>query len=231
MHKLYFKQTILIASFFLLNYAVAFSQKVDTCKVLLKEISESYKGDCKDGLAEGKGKANGEDNYVGEFHKGLPEGQGKYTYGNGNVYTGGWKNGLKNGKGKFKYAVNGKFTTISGYWKDGEYVGTIEPEEEYSFTNVSGIETYSIKKVGDNENIIEISFEKVSKKYIPKTLAITLSSGNKIEQNLKIVIQHYSLPFYCTMNFSLPYMFGFRVCNCDFKILKPGKYEVFISNN
>jgi len=231
MPKHYFKQILTIVTSFLISCSVAFSQQIDTCKVLLKEISESYKGDCMNGLAEGKGKANGEDNYVGEFHKGLPEGQGKYTYGNGNVYTGGWKNGLKNGKGKFKYAVNGKFTTITGYWKDGEYVGTVEPEEDYSFTNVSGVETYSIKKVGDNENIIEISFEKVSKKYIPKNLAITISSGDKIAQNLKIVIQHYSLPFYCTMNFSIPYFEAFRVCNCDFKILKPGKYEVFVSNN
>ena len=64
------------------------TQEAAPYKVLLNEISGSYKGGCRDGLAEGKGNAEGEDRYSGEFKAGLPDGKGKYTYKNGNVYNG-----------------------------------------------------------------------------------------------------------------------------------------------
>ena len=44
------------------------------CKVLMKEISGSYSGECKKGLADGKGEAKGVDRYIGAFKKGLPDG-------------------------------------------------------------------------------------------------------------------------------------------------------------
>jgi hypothetical protein len=210
----------------------SFSQEKDSaCKVLLKEISDSYKGACKNGLADGKGTATGEDSYTGLFQNGLPEGKGIYKYKNGNVYSGLWKNGLKNGKGEFNYLINGKTTVVSGYWKDGDYSGTTKPEEEYNVSNISGIENYSIKKTTGTEDIIEISFEKLMKKYIPNDLEITISSGFKIEQNLKILIQKNIYPVNCTLRFTIPTSGGIRQCNFAFNVLKPGKYAVFISNN
>ena len=67
----------------------------DNCKVLMNEISESYQGDCKDGLAHGNGLAQGIDTYEGKFKKGLPYGNGKYAWANGDYYDGRWKEGDK----------------------------------------------------------------------------------------------------------------------------------------
>ncbi|MDO9256924.1 MAG: hypothetical protein Q7U54_15495 [Bacteroidales bacterium] len=201
------------------------------CKVLLKGISGSYKGDCKDGLANGKGTATGEDSYTGAFLNGLPEGKGVYKYKNGNMFSGYWKNGLKNGRGEFKSLVNGKATLIKGYWKDGDYAGISEPDEEYRITKLTAIENYTIKNVKGDQNFIEVSFEKVNKKYVPRDLEVTLSSGYKIEQNKKIIIQNYNFPVNCDLHFTIPITGGVRQCNLAFTIYKPGKIEVFISNN
>lgn len=222
---------ILLFLYFLVQSAYLFSQENDsTCKVLLKEISGSYNGPCKNGLAEGKGTALGEDSYTGFFQNGLPEGKGKYTYKNGNVFTGYWKNGLKNGEGKFKNVANGKTTFISGYWSDGNYVGPSKPDV-YRITNVNNIESHTIEKIAADENLIEISFEKVAKKYIPKDLEITISSGYKIEQNLRIIVKGFACPVNCSVRFTIPTSGGVRQCNFGFDILEPGKYAVSLSNN
>ncbi len=226
------KQIQLLIFIFLFNIPFSYSQQKDSgCRVLLKEISGSYNGDCKDGLADGKGTAIGEDSYTGTFINGLPEGKGVYKYKNGNMFSGYWKNGLKNGKGEFKSMVDGKATITKGYWKDGDYVGITEPDDEYRITKLTAIENYSIKNIKGDQNFIEISFEKVMKKYIPRDLEVTLSSGYKIKQNLKIIIQNYNFPVNCDLHFTIPTTGGIRQCYFGFTIYKPGKYEVFISNN
>lgn len=226
------KQLRLLVFLLLSCIPYAYSQQESVqCTVMLKEISGSYNGGCKDGLADGKGTSTGEDSYTGFFVNGLPEGKGVYKYKNGNIFSGYWKNGLKNGKGEFKSIVNGKASIVKGYWKDGEYSGITEPDDEYRITNLTGIENYSIKNVKSDQNFIEISFEKVNKKYIPRDLEITISSGYKIEQNKKIIVQNYNYPVNCDMHFTIPTTGGVRQCNFGFTIFKPGKTEVFISNN
>lgn len=94
------------------------------CKVLLDNIKGTYEGDCKKGVANGKGTATGADTYIGEFKKGLPHGFGKYTWENGDVYEGEWTKGQMDGKGKMAYAspdVTNKI--VSGYWSKGDYIG------------------------------------------------------------------------------------------------------------
>ena len=112
----------------LISGSTTFSQQRDSCKVLMKEISGFYKGKCKNGLANGKGTAKGDDTYIGNFKDGLPDGRGKYTYQNGNTYYGFWKNGLKHGQGRYKYFANGKEVVQKGFWKDGNYVGKTDPD-------------------------------------------------------------------------------------------------------
>jgi len=226
------KQFQLLVFLLLCYIPHSFSQQNDSnCRVLLKEISGSYHGGCKDGLADGKGTASGEDSYTGTFKNGLPEGKGVYKYKNGNMFFGYWKNGLKNGKGEFKNLIDGKATIVKGYWKDGDYVGITEPDEEYRITNLTAIENYKIKNEKGDRDFIEISFEKVNKKYIPRDLEVTISSGYKIEQNFKVIIQDYIFPVNCDMHFTIPTTGGTRQCNFGFTIYKPGKFEVFISNN
>jgi hypothetical protein len=216
----------------LLSISYSYAQPGDsTCKVLLGEISASYKGGCKNGLADGKGVAEGEDYYVGAFKHGLPEGKGVYKYKNGNVYSGKFKNGLKDGKGKFRYKADEKVMVVSGYWKGGDYVGLEKPFADYRISNLSGIEYYSITKKTDTVNIIEMSFERVMEKYLPRDLTMNISSGYQMEQNRKIIIQNYSFPFTCELHFTIPFKLQRRHCFLTYLILNPGKYEVFISNN
>ncbi len=225
------KRVLLLLSLLLFALFNAVAQQPPTCKVLLKEISATYSGECHDSLANGKGSAKGVDSYTGTFKNGLPDGKGTYTYKNGDVYSGEWSNGLKNGKGKFKYSVNGKATTLVGFWKDGEYAGPTKPAEDYRITNISGIENYSIKRTDSSENVVLISFEKVMRKYIPGDLEITFTSGHKVLQNLSLAVFDYTCPFTCSLHFVISTAGGNRECNFGFEVLKPGKYEVFISNN
>ena len=62
------------------------AQEKTSCMVLMEAISGSYEGDCRNGLAHGKGTALGWDTYRGQFKKGLPHGTGTYIWENGAVY-------------------------------------------------------------------------------------------------------------------------------------------------
>jgi hypothetical protein len=220
--------------FILLNSIIPYSfaqQREPACKVLMAEISSTYDGGCKDGLAHGKGTAVGEDTYVGSFVDGLPDGKGKYTYKNGNEYDGYWKNGLKDGKGKFKFSVNGIQTVLKGYWEGGDYKGTSDPKELYRITAASGIESYYIKKLEGDLERTEISFEQVMQKYIPSDLDISVSSGQMKQMNKKILITDYSYPMNCSLSFTIKIAEIIKQCRFSFEIIKPGYYEVFISNN
>ena len=48
------------------------------CVVKDADIAGSYSGDCKNGLANGQGKASGRDVYEGGFRDGMKEGKGIY---------------------------------------------------------------------------------------------------------------------------------------------------------
>jgi hypothetical protein len=210
----------------------SFSQENNTdCKVLLKEISGKYEGQCKNGLAEGTGFSSGADTYYGMFLKGLPDGNGVYTYKDGDVFKGTWKNGLKNGEGEFRYLINGKDSVVKGYWKKGVYKSALKKEEGYLVNSITGIENYSIKKTIDTVNLIEISFEKVNKKYIPRDLTITNTSGYRPAHNMKVLVAGYVFPVTCSLHFTIPIGYEEKQCYLTFTIMEKGKWEVFISNN
>jgi len=214
-----------------LSTAYAFAQQNDSCIVMLKEISGIYDGQCKDGLANGKGTSKAEDTYTGMFKNGLPDGRGKYTFRNGDIFDGYWTNGLKNGPGKFSYTLNGQKMILKGYWKNGDYVGISNPDEYYRITNHTGIESYSIKKIEDNGVQIKILFVGAMTKYVPTGLTVTSSSGNIHKENKNFSIYDFVCPNNCSIHFIIRTSGGDRQCNLDFEILKPGKYEVLITNN
>jgi hypothetical protein len=226
------KHLYLVAFLLLTGIPHLFSQKnITDCKVLLKEISGKYEGQCKNGLAEGTGFASGTDSYYGQFSKGLPDGNGVYTYKNGDVFKGTWKSGLKNGEGEFRYVINGKDSIVKGYWKKGVYKNALRKEEGYQVNSITGIENYSIKKTIDTVNLIEISFEKVNKKYIPRDLTITYTSGYRPAHNMKVLVAGYVYPVTCALHFTIPMGFEEKQCYLTFTIMEKGKWEVFISNN
>lgn len=107
--------------------------------------SISWTGDCRSGLAQGRGVLqwfmNGrpESRFQGEYRDGLVNGRGVYEFSNGarydgeyiddvrsgqgilthpdgGSYSGQWRNGLPNGTGTFKQPDG---TTLSGNWTNG----------------------------------------------------------------------------------------------------------------
>jgi hypothetical protein len=91
------------------------------CKVLDKDIAESYEGDCLNGLAHGQGVAKGKDYYAGSFSKGLENGEGTYQWAGGDVYKGEWKDGRRTGWGLLTLPSGASY---EGEWKNDKCHGT-----------------------------------------------------------------------------------------------------------
>ncbi len=145
----------------LLQFAVNIVWAQEGCKVLPDSLKGTYTGECKNGKANGNGKAVGVNSYDGEFKNGLPEGKGKYTWSNGNYYYGSWKKGEKDGKGELHQFDNGKENVVKGYWRKDNFKG--EYEHPYVITNVtSEIGRVQIAKMSDNEASIAVTVESLA---------------------------------------------------------------------
>lgn len=121
--KIFYRYSFIIAGWLITQTAAA----QETCKVLMPSIAGVYEGDCKKGKANGSGKSEGTDQYLGEFKDGLPHGKGVYRWKNGDFYEGEWANGKKDGDGGMAYKRNGKAdSVITGFWKKDAYLGKNE---------------------------------------------------------------------------------------------------------
>jgi len=150
------------------------------CTVLLDSLKGTYEGDCKNGKANGNGKAVGINSYDGEFKNGVPEGKGKYTWSNGDYYYGSWKKGLKDGKGELHQFENGREKLVTGYWKKDYYRG--EYENPYLITNnTSDIGRVQVAKLSSNENSITVTVE---------SLNTTSSFGRSTFQTTTVMTAH-----------------------------------------
>jgi hypothetical protein len=95
-----------------------------SCKVITTTLVGEYKGDCKKGLANGKGEAKGIAHYTGSFKNGMPDGNGIYNYNDSLYYSGNFQDGIKEGKGEMHYLRKGMADSIvKGYWSGDEYRG------------------------------------------------------------------------------------------------------------
>jgi hypothetical protein len=213
---------------------IGLKAQTDTCQVLLGKISQEYKGDCKNGLANGKGKATGEDVYVGTFKNGLPDGKGTYTFKNGDIYQGYWKEGKKEGKGKFSYTIKGEKQVLIGYWKSDEYVGPTKPDITYSVTSSIGIVKYNINEdltVNDNENEIIFSIKSAFTDFTPSDLKIENSSGQVFQNGKKFGIRNYFFPLHCEISYSILVGQSRKQCRFIVEILKRGRYDITLNND
>ncbi len=116
------------AAFFvtsLLNFSFLHAQQDSTsCKVIWKNLAGSYTGDCKNGLASGKGEAWGFQHYTGSFKNGMPNGNGVYYYSDSEYHTGNFQDGIKEGKGETHYLRKAMPDSIvKGYWSADEFRG------------------------------------------------------------------------------------------------------------
>lgn len=189
------KKLLIITFLFLLQ--TNYSKSQDACQVLKKEISKSYEGSCKKGLAHGKGKAGGKDLYVGHFRKGLPDGYGVYVWSDGSSYKGYWSKGVKDGEGEYK--SNNDSVTV-GVWEDDEYKGPIPVNPKV--IDKTGVTRHSIRKVREgNQVIIELYSSGVKNTNIDD-LTLQNSSGTRVVSNDLISFENIEFPFTCKVRYS-----------------------------
>ena len=130
--NIYFKCIIFKTGLIASNASIA----QESCKVLMPSISNHYEGECKKDKAHGSGKAEGTDQYVGDFKQGLPDGKGIYRWANGNFYDGDWAKGKRVGQGGMAYKRNGKAdSVVTGFWENDVYLRKFDkPFKVYSRT-------------------------------------------------------------------------------------------------
>lgn len=147
--------------FLVLLITINWAKAQTPCSVLVDSLKGTYEGECKNGKANGAGKAVGINTYEGEFKNGVPEGKGKYTWSNGNYYYGSWKKGQKDGKGELHQFADGKENLVTGYWKKDNYRG--EYEHPYVITNVtSDIGRVQVNKMSSTESSVSITVESLN---------------------------------------------------------------------
>ena|SRR6218665_3576758 len=225
---------ILLISFVLLNNINAQQE----CKVAVSELQGSYTGGCKDGKADGPGKAVGADSYEGNFKAGFPDGEGVYTWGNKDVYTGNFKKGALDGKGEIKYfTASGKDSVLTGYWKKNKYIGRYE--KPYVLNDRSSrINRAEVSVAGKGKNTdgsITITATQLSGAdgttghVIPVVSDITILAGqylnkasNSLSNSSVLKVRQIVFPFRARFNFSNGEM-------VDITFNEQADYEVNIS--
>lgn len=226
------KNLINISFIFCLWFLAFLSFGQTDCKVLKAEISLIYKGDCKNGFADGDGEASGRDHFVGKFKKGLPHGKGTYDWSTGEVYEGDWRKGLRHGTGEYSFINNGKDTTISGRWVRDEFVGSNEREANYKIVYKYNIGRLNFINYGAGTGAgNDIKF-KVLRGIAEVGVSPSLigDSGTMWTEGNFIGFRNVEFPFTGKIIFSAPNAFNAATLTSElrFVIYKPGKWDIYI---
>lgn len=183
---------ILLCFCFFFQQLVLYSQdSSSTCKVLLETIKGEYSGECKKGLAHGKGESKGIFRYVGNFKQGLPNGKG-ILYSGDIFFDGSFLDGKKEGKGEMHYVQAGKADSIiKGYWSGDEYRGgTYKTYQTDAVAKFDRVEVSPTAESG-NKITIEVSTtsmaaeDRISSPHVSITLTELMSV--KLRSLLKLV--------------------------------------------
>lgn len=113
-HRFYF-----LGSAVLLIFTVSCARVVPHtgCWVADPYINGQYKGQCKNGKANGRGSSVGIDAYEGEFVDGVIHGQGTYIWKDGDRFVGNFQGGKPHGRGMMIYRDGAR---ESGLWEYGQ---------------------------------------------------------------------------------------------------------------
>ena len=223
------KAKIILLLPFLALYAIQPVSGQSNCKVLKPEISLNYKGDCKNGLAHGKGEAFGTDQYTGQFKKGYPDGEGTYKWAAGEIYTGHWKRGMRHGAGELSLVENNKDTTIVGKWVKDKYVGLGTSSSQYKITYKNNIGRITVNRMGPG-NQIRFKFMRNGGEIAPGNFLLYGDSGTTSAFRQFLGYEHIEFPLKGRITFSVPNNFNTATLNCElsFIMIEPGSYEIYI---
>lgn len=205
----------------------ASAQQIE-CNVTLPAISGSYSGGCKNGMAHGKGIAQGIDHYEGQFSKGMPDGKGTYKWADGTVYEGEWKKGMRTGKGKMIY----RDSVINGYWKEDKYLGEklIPP---YKVNYSMGVSRSTIMKTASSLNGVRIRLlQGGGDNTSIQDFSLTYTSGDEYRTGSVYGIQNTFFPLDVKVRYSTWNQFRTSKFNVlfEFTINDPGTWDVVITN-
>jgi hypothetical protein len=219
---------VIIPGFFVFFFISSMISAQDDCKVLKVEISASYLGECKQGLANGLGEAKGEDYYKGEFSKGYPDGKGTYIWKNGAVYKGDWKRGLRDGKGEYSVKVNGKDSILVGKWFEDKFIGNTNPPSQYVIEYRNSIGRVSFIRVGDRP-YVKYKFSRYGEE--SNNINNLLMQGSSGSENTSISFtgfEQVTFPFKGKVTFSAPSSFMTSVLTCELRFIinQPGSWVV-----
>ncbi len=218
-----------ISFFFCLWFLALLSFGQTDCKVLKAEISLIYKGDCKNGLADGDGEASGRDHYIGEFKRGLPHGKGTYDWSTGEVYEGVWRKGLRHGAGNYSFFSNGMDTTIAGRWVNDEYVGEKSSSQAYKILFKDNIGRIKFVRFGEDGNIRFKFLQSGGEIGISNPMLSGDSGTEKIERFFT-GFENAEFPFKGKVVFYAPSVWGASTMRCElrFEINEPGTWDLYI---
>ena len=230
------KQLITALLFFFSIYTV--SAQTKPCFVAPDSLKGSYEGECINGKANGNGKAIGIDTYEGDFKNGLPEGKGKYTWKNGDYYYGGWKKGLKDGKGELHLPVNGEDSVIFGYWKKDVYKGLYE----YPFVivnNTTDIGRVEVNKLRQGDNSITVSVENLisgSSIYSSGLQTTTTMTDDKVSRGSYMskssnALTNKEITTFQGVNFPFRVWMHFGNSNVEIEFFESGSWDVRVPIN
>ncbi len=197
------------------------------CEVLKPEISLIYKGECKKGLAHGKGEASGRDNYVGEFRKGLPNGTGIYTWSTGEVYEGEWRNGKRHGYGTYSFISSGRDSLLQGMWANDVFKGMSEADAVHVVMKRNLVRYTSMRRGDGNQVIVKILMGGAPNSDIEDLMFVS-NSGSEIRYSHVTGFDNVEFPFWGKVTYStwnklktMRYDVVF-----EFEITQPGLWEI-----
>ena len=143
--------------FLTLNFLYA-QDSSRSCQVMVSDLVGTYTGDCKNGLAHGKGEASGLHRYVGTFKKGFPDGKGVYYYSDSVYYSGKFQDGIKEGKGEMKFIRKGMpDSTMKGYWSGDEFRG--DHYITYKFVRQGQFDNFQLTPSPESGNTVTIEIQ------------------------------------------------------------------------
>ncbi len=228
----------------LLSLGIGFSQdnSPSDCVVKVPALQGSYDGNCKKGLANGKGSAKGKDQYIGRFKAGLPHGKGTYIWASGAVYVGAWKKGVREGYGEFTSKIDGRDSTIIGFWHNNEFLEdnkrfSLIPKRlgkaaEYLVTYRDNVDRYRFIRLGDG-NRLEIQFKRQGFLLEPLNFLIINSSGIMSYGANWVLIENVEFPFSAQMTYDFPaHNVSGRFIDLEmrFVIYAPGSWQIIMEH-